>query len=212
MSRSLTGAIIALAFVCASSAGLLAIRSKSEEKQTSKKSAATLAGEALSRGMKRLETGDRLEAGNPKGARKEFEAAVKDLQTATAHAPDNYRAHNALGYSYRKIGDYNRALESYDRALKLAPTFSDAIEYRAEAYLGLNRIEDAKSAYMQLFVADRTASNVLLKAMKTWVGKRRVEPAGVDAATVDAFAAWVAERDTLAMSVGNLGHNSPDWK
>jgi hypothetical protein len=29
---------------------------------------------------------------------------------------------------------------------------------------------------------------------------------------VDAFAAWVAERDSLAMAVGNLGHNSPDWK
>ena len=166
----------------------------------------------MTKGLKRLDTAERLEADNPKGARKEFEAAVKDLQTATAHAPDNYRAHNALGYSYRKIGNYTRALESYDRALKLAPTFSEAIEYRAEAYLGLNRIDDAKNAYMQLFVADRTASNVLLKAMKTWVGKRRVEPAGVDAATLDAFGAWVTERDNLAMSVGNLGHNSPDWK
>ncbi len=212
MSRSLTGATIALAFVCFSSAGLLAIRSKTEEKPTSKKPAATVAEEALTKGLKRLDTAERLEADNPKGARKEFEAAVKDLQTATAHAPDNYRAHNALGYSYRKIGNYTRALESYDRALKLAPTFSEAIEYRAEAYLGLNRIDDAKNAYMQLFVADRTASNVLLKAMKTWVGKRRVEPAGVDAATLDAFGAWVTERDSLAMSVGNLGHNSPDWK
>ena len=212
MSRSLTGAIIALAFVCASSAGLLAIRSKTEEKPTPKKPAATLADEALNRGMKRLETAERLEAGDPKGARKEFEAAVKDLKIATANAPDNYRAHNALGYSYRKIGNYTRALESYDRALTLAPGFAEAIEYRAEAFLGLNRIDEAKNAYMQLFVADRTASNVLLKAMKTWVGKRRVEPAGVDAATLDAFAAWVTERDGLAMSVGNLGHNSPDWK
>jgi hypothetical protein len=65
---------------------------------------------------------------------------------------------------------------------------------------------------MQLFVADRTAANVLMKAMKAWVANRRVQPAGVDEATLDAFAAWVAERDDLATSVGNLGHNSPDWK
>ena len=212
MSRSLIGALMALAFVWASSAGLLAIRSKTDEKQPAKKPAAALAGEALSRGMKRLENAERLEAGNPKAARKEFEAAAKDLHTATVHAPDDYRAHNALGYSYRKIGNYTRALESYDRALQLAPGFPEAIEYRAEAYLGLSRLDEAKSAYMQLFVADRTASNVLLKAMKKWVATRRAEPAGVDAATVDAFAAWVSERDSLAMSVGNLGHNSPDWK
>jgi hypothetical protein len=65
---------------------------------------------------------------------------------------------------------------------------------------------------MHLFVHDRTASNVLMKAMKAWVEKRRAQRAGVDAATVDAFDAWVRERDTLAASVGNLGHNSPDWK
>ena len=94
----------------------------------------------------------------------------------------------------------------------LAPTSSEAIEYRAEAYLGLNRLDAAKQSYMHLFVHDRAASNVLMKAMKAWVEKRRAQPAGVDPAAIDAFDAWVRERDTLALSVGNLGHNSPDWK
>ena len=62
----------------------------------------------------------------------------------------------------------------------LAPASSEAIEYRAEAYLGLNRLDDAKQAYMHLFVHDRSASNVLMKAMKAWVGKHRARPAGVD--------------------------------
>ena len=65
---------------------------------------------------------------------------------------------------------------------------------------------------MHLFVHDRAASNVLMKAMKAWVEKRRAQPAGVEPAAIDAFDAWVRERDTLALSVGNLGHNSPDWK
>ena len=51
---------------------------------------------------------------------------------------------------------------------------------------------------MHLFVHDRTASNVLMKAMKAWVEKRRAQPAGVEPAAIDAFDAWVRERDTLA--------------
>jgi tetratricopeptide (TPR) repeat protein len=93
----------------------------------------------------------------------------------------------------RKLGNYARALESYEQALKLAPAFSEAIEYRAEAYLGLNRLDEAKQAYMQLFVSDRTTSHVLMKAMKAWVAKRRADPAGVDAAALNAFDTWVQD-------------------
>ena len=35
---------------------------------------------------------------------------------------------------------------------------------------------------------------------------------GLNAVTLSAFEAWVHERDTLAASVLNLGHDSPDWK
>ena len=108
--------------------------------------------------------------------------------------------------------EYEAALKDFDAALALAPALSDAIRHRGEAYLGLNRLSDAKQAYMHLFVHDRTASAVLMNAMKSWVDKRRAQPAGIDAAGIDAFEAWVRERDTLAASVVNLGHNSPDWK
>ena len=74
---------------------------------------------------------------------------------------------------------------------------------------------DAKQAYMHLFVHDRRASHVLMKAMKSWADQRRAKPSGIDggaAAIIDAFTAWIRERDTLASAVVNLGHNSPDWK
>jgi len=211
MSRTLAGAILAVLFAGAGSE-LLAIRSKPAQTGVAKKSPEAAAAEALNSGFKRLEQADKLEMKNSKQARKEYEAALKDFQAAAAAAPDNYRAHNGAGYSLRKLGDYPRALESYERALKLAPTSSEAIEYRAEAYLGLNRLEDAKQAYMHLFVNDRQTSHVLMKAMKAWVDAHRARPASVDPTAVDAFAAWVGERDMLASSVGNLGHNSPDWK
>lgn len=210
MSRHM--AALAALLVVLSGSGLLAIRPKTEETAAPKKSPDAAAADAMNSGLKRLAKADELETKNPKQARKDYEGALKDFQTAVKLAPGNYRAHNNLGYSYRKLGNYARALESYEQALKLAPAFSGAIEYRAEAYLGLNRLDEAKQAYMQLFVSDRMTSHVLMKAMKTWVAKRRTDPAGVDAATLNAFDAWVQERDTLASSVLNLGHNSPDWR
>jgi hypothetical protein len=56
------------------------------------------------------------------------------------------------------------------------------------------------------------ASSVLMKAMKAWVATHRAQPGAVEPSAIDAFDAWVRERDTLASSVVNLGHNSPDWK
>jgi len=212
MSRRLAGAVLAVIVAGAAGSDVLAIRNKPQESNAAKKSPEAVAAEALHSGLKRLEKADQTGLKNAKQARKEYEAALKDFQAAIAAAPDNYRAHNGAGYSLRKLGDYTRALASYDRALALAPASTEAIEYRAEAYLGLNRLDDAKQAYMHLFVHDRTASNVLMKAMKAWVDARRAQPMSVDASTLDAFGAWVRERDTLASSVVNLGHNSPDWK
>ena len=212
MSRRLAGAVLTLMIAGSADSGLLAIRNKPQASSAPRQSPEAVAADALASGLERLETADRLSLKNPKRARKEYEAALRFFQAAATAAPDNYRAHNGAGYSLRKLGRYERALASYERALALAPTSSEAIEYRAEAYLGLNRLADAKQAYMHLFVHDRSASNVLMKAMKSWVETHRAQPAGIEPVLIDAFEAWVRERDTLAASVGNLGHNSPDWK
>ena len=211
MSRRLAGAIFALAFAAVAGSELLAIRNKPQRTDAGKKSP-DAATQALNTGLGRLQKADRLDAKNPKLALKEYAAALKDFQMAAAAKPDDYRAHNGAGYALRKLGEYEHALQSYERALSLAPTSIEAIEYRAEAYLGLNRLEEAKDAYMHLFVHDRAASAVLMKAMRSWVENRRMQPAGLDPSTVAAFDTWVRERETLASSVGNLGHNSPDWK
>jgi len=212
MARNLAVAVATLTWVVLSSTGLLAIRPKAETTSAPKKSPEAVSTDALNSGLKRLTKADEIEARNPKQARREYEAALKDFQTVIKLTPDSYRAQSGAGYAYRKMGDYERALESYDRALKIQPAYSEAIEYRAEAYLGLNRLDEAKQAYMHLFVNDRVASHVLMQTMKAWVEKRRAEPAGLDERTLRTFAAWVQERDALAASVVNLGHNSPDWK
>ena len=53
-------------------------------------------------------------------------------------------AHNLLGFAYRKLGDYDRALKAYDRALELNPHHRGALEYLGEAYLELDRPALAK--------------------------------------------------------------------
>jgi tetratricopeptide (TPR) repeat protein len=212
MARYLAAAAAALTWIALTGAGLQAIRPKAETAAAPKQSPEAASADAVNDGLKRLAKADQAEARNPRQARRDYEAALQSFQTALKLTPDNYRAHTGAGYAYRKLGNFERALESYERALKISPAFSEAIEYRAEAYLGLNRLDEARQAYMHLFVNDRTASHVLMKAMKVWVERHRTRPAGVDAVTFDNFASWVSERDALAAAVVNLGHNSPDWK
>ncbi len=87
-----------------------------------------------------------------------------------------YEAWNYLGYAHRKLGDYQAALTAYDRTLNLKPGYPEAIEYRGHAYLGLNRLEDAKQAYLALFADNRKLASQLLAGMQAWVGEHRGNP------------------------------------
>ena len=92
------------------------------------------------------------------------------------------------------------------------PKRSDTSTRRLDQYAGAQRLEDAKHAYMQLFVSNRNYANMLMKAMKTWVEKHRNDSGGLAPAAFRAFDGWVKERDALATATINLAHNSPDWK
>ncbi len=132
-------------------------------------------------------------------ARSEFEKSLKDYQKAAQLNPQLFQAYNGMGYGYRKTGDSVKALEMYEQAIKMAPGFyAEAVEYRAEAYLSLNRVDDARKAYLDLFAADRKQADALMVAMKHWIAARRADPAGVDAAVIDGFEKWVVERDAMA--------------
>jgi len=139
-------------------------------------------------------------------ARGEFEKALKDYMTASKLNPSLFQAYNGLGYSYRKTGDYPKALEMYEKAISMAPGYySEAVEYRAEAYLALNRVDEAKKEYLDLFGADRPQADLLMAAMTKWVAQRKTDPAGVDPATVAAFETWIGERASIAKDVALMG-------
>lgn len=129
--------------------------------------------------------------------RDKFSAAVQ--QVATMHEAWNY-----LGYTRRKLGELESALIAYDRALALRPTYAEAIEYRGEAYLALNRLNDAKQAYLDLYVGDRKLADQLLAAMKNWVAAKRSSTSSGDPEALDAFDQWVQERAQIAAQTASL--------
>ena len=140
--------------------------------------------------------------------RKEYQKAARAFEAAVDTNPDMYQAHSSLGYALRKLGKFDDSLASYDRALELEPTYSEAIEYRAEAYLGLNRLEDAKEAYMELFRSDRERADELMSAMKKWIDDRSGESGGVDKAAIEEFEDWVHERAEIAGHTASLSSSS----
>ena len=134
-----------------------------------------------------------------KKAKEEFDKALKDYRNASKLNPKLFQAYIGMGYALRKGGDYAKAFEMYDQAITMAPgPFVEAIEYRGEAYLGLNRIDDARAAYLELFALDRKQADSLMGAMKAWVEKRKAEPAGVDPAALTTFEKWMGERGEMA--------------
>ena len=66
----------------------------------------------------------------------------KPFQAAVKKNPALFQAWGSLGYAYRKVGNYPASLEAYGKALEIEPNYTPAIEYRAEAYLALNRLDE----------------------------------------------------------------------
>ena len=143
-------------------------------------------------------TDDAQRAKLEKKSRKQFQKAVFAFREAVRFEPRHHQAFSGLGYALRRTGAYDDALNAYDQALALAPGYAEAIEYRAEAYLGLNRLDDAKQAYMELFGGAREKADELLEAMKTWIAGHQENPEGVDATALSDFASWVGERAEIA--------------
>jgi tetratricopeptide (TPR) repeat protein len=138
-----------------------------------------------------------------------------NFETAVAADPSMKEAWNLIGYTSRRLGEYARSLEAYEKALALQPDYPEAIEYRAEAHLALNRLDEVKAAYLQLFGTSRASADVLLQAMQQWVAERRRKPGDLTAAQVDAFAQWVGERTGIAQQTAALVGDTQalrDWR
>ena len=129
---------------------------------------------------------------------KGLESAAADFQNATMNDPNLFQAYSELGFTLRKMGKFDESLAAYDKSLSIEAGFSPAIEYQAEAYLGLNKLDDVKEAYTMLFAGDRPRADALMVSMKSWITERRANANGLDPTQLDEFAKWVDQRQTIA--------------
>jgi tetratricopeptide (TPR) repeat protein len=143
-----------------------------------------------------------------------YQKAAEQFVDAVSADPKMYQAWNYLGFAKRHLGDFDDSLNAYAKALELNPNYPDAIEYRGEAYLGLNKIDAAKEAYMSLFRGSRPLADELMTAMHRWTEARRKDAQGVSADDIEAFAKWMDERTNVAAQTASLalGAPPPIWR
>ena len=72
----------------------------------------------------------------------------------------------------------------------------------------MNRLDDAKQAYLTLFAMDRKQADSLMAAMKDYVAQKKTDPAGVDAAALTAFESWMNERAGVAEQTKLMAFNA----
>lgn len=74
----------------------------------------------------------------------DFKSAVGNLTKAVQQNPNDADAHTMLGYSYRKLGAFDKSMEHYQTALKIDPNHRGAHEYLGELYLEMNQSANAE--------------------------------------------------------------------
>jgi tetratricopeptide (TPR) repeat protein len=109
--------------------------------------------------------------------------------------PSMHEAYTYLGYANRKLGNYPRALTAYQQALKIFPDYPHAIEYQGQAFLGLNRLDEARFNYLRLYALNKGQAAKLLQAMRAWVAAHR--NSSIEGVNVSGFSEWVAQRSEV---------------
>ncbi|HUG73779.1 MAG TPA: tetratricopeptide repeat protein [Steroidobacteraceae bacterium] len=120
-----------------------------------------------------------------------FVRARENFRKAVAADPDMKEAWNMLGFTSRKLGEYEESLKAYDKALALAPSYPEAIEYRGELFLLTGRLAQTKEAYATLLTLDPSYAGVLKTSMQDFLKKGQTFPASVTPQESEDFAKWV---------------------
>ncbi|MEM7292633.1 MAG: tetratricopeptide repeat protein [Pseudomonadota bacterium] len=75
---------------------------------------------------------------------KDYENAIGKLHEFLAKDDEDPDVHNLLGFSHRKLGRFDKALEHYQVALRIDPEHRGANEYLGELYLQTDQLDKAK--------------------------------------------------------------------
>lgn len=92
--------------------------------------------------------------------REDWQSVIDHMSRAVEEKPWLDNAYSLLGFAHRKLGDFDRSLDFYDKALTLNPHNRGALEYLGEAYLELDQPERAEELLERLTVeCERVAAS-----------------------------------------------------
>ena len=124
--------------------------------------------------------------------------ALDQFTEALSNKGDMAEAWNDVGYVHLRLGAYNESIDDYNHALRLNSELLEAVGHRAEAYVAVDRLDEAKAAYMDLFNHDRPLADKLMTVMQSWLDSHRAAANGMRPADIDSFGKWLQERDGIA--------------
>jgi len=131
---SITIAIFLLLSATSYSAGSSSSNNNNVNKKTDYEKAVSLIDEA-----KKLEEKDKQ-----KKAEKQYQKAQKLLIKSNENNPNNADTLNYLGFTTRKLGDFNLGEKYYLQGLAIEPKHNGINEYLGELYVVTNRMDLAK--------------------------------------------------------------------
>lgn len=89
----------------------------------------------------------RLVHGVELGSRGEYRAAIGELSRLVAERPNHVIARTSLGVAFHQVGEDDRALASYEAALKVDPIYAEAHYFRANILYSRGQMKEAIAAY-----------------------------------------------------------------
>ncbi len=130
--------------------------------------------------------------------------ALDQFTEALRNKGDQAEAWNNVGYIHLRLGANNESIDDYNHALAIKPDLLDAVEHRAEALMAVDRLDDAKASYMDLFSHARPLADQLMLNMQKWLESHRSAANGMRQSDIDAFGKWVQERDGIAKQTASI--------
>lgn len=124
-----------------------------------------------------------------------YESASQLLMQALQGNPKMIEGYDALGFAYRRLGNYQAALEVHAIALRRDPESMENFRGWSEALLKLDMLGNATQAYTSYAEDDSPRASILMDEMRKWLAAKQADPGDLDPADVERLADWIAQQE-----------------